>query len=42
VFVHGRAGDLAARRLGEDALLAADVADALPDALRDLGGDRHS
>jgi ADP-dependent NAD(P)H-hydrate dehydratase / NAD(P)H-hydrate epimerase len=42
VFVHGRAGDLVARRLGEDALLAADVAEALPDALRDLGGDGHS
>ena len=42
VFVHGHAGDRAAQRLGEDALLAGDVVEALPDALRDIVGDRHS
>ena len=38
VFVHGRAGDLAAGRRGEDALLAGDVADALPEAIESLRG----
>jgi NAD(P)H-hydrate epimerase len=38
VFVHGRAGDLAAGRLGEDALVAGDVADALPEAIASLRG----
>jgi NAD(P)H-hydrate epimerase len=37
VFVHGRAGDLAASRLGEAALLAGDVGDALPEAIMSLG-----
>lgn len=36
VFVHGRAGDLAAGRLGEDALLAGDLAEAIPQAIASL------
>jgi len=42
VFAHGHAGDRAAQRRGEDALLAGDVVEALPDALREIVGDRHS
>jgi NAD(P)H-hydrate epimerase len=38
VFVHGRAADLLAERRGEEGLLAGDVADALPDAIRSLRG----
>jgi hydroxyethylthiazole kinase-like uncharacterized protein yjeF len=36
VYVHGRAGDLAAARLGQEALIASDVIAALPEALREL------
>jgi NAD(P)H-hydrate epimerase len=36
VYIHGRAGDLAAGRLGEEALLAGDLADALPEAIEGL------
>jgi ADP-dependent NAD(P)H-hydrate dehydratase / NAD(P)H-hydrate epimerase len=36
VFLHGRAGDLAAARLGEESLVARDVVDALPEAFRSL------
>ena len=32
VHVHGRAGDFAARRLGEAAVVASDLIDALPEA----------
>jgi NAD(P)H-hydrate epimerase len=35
-YVHGLAGDLAAARLGQEALLAGDVLDALGEALRSL------
>jgi NAD(P)H-hydrate epimerase len=42
VFAHGHAADLAARHLGEEALLAGDLVAALPEALRDLTGERHS
>jgi NAD(P)H-hydrate epimerase len=42
VFAHGHAADRAAERLGEEALLAGDLLDALPDALRDLGEPRDS
>jgi NAD(P)H-hydrate epimerase len=35
-WVHGRAGDLAAARLGQTALTAADLLDELPGAFRDL------
>jgi len=42
VFAHGHAADLAVKRLGEEALLAGDLLDALPDALVDLTGERHS
>lgn len=37
VWVHGRAGDRAARRWGEGAFTAADVLDALPGAFADAG-----
>jgi NAD(P)H-hydrate epimerase len=40
VFVHGRAGDLAAARTGVEALLAGDVVDALGEAIRSLEGTR--
>ena len=36
-WVHGRAGDRAARRLGEVSLIAGDVLDALPGAFADAG-----
>jgi NAD(P)H-hydrate epimerase len=36
VFAHGRAGDRAASRLGQESLVAGDVVDALPEALRGL------
>ena len=34
VYVHGLAGDLAAARLGQESLVAGDVVEALPEALR--------
>jgi len=40
VFVHGDAGDRAARRLGEDALIASDLVDELPAALAGLRRSR--
>jgi NAD(P)H-hydrate epimerase len=44
VYVHGLAGDLAATRVGEEALIASDLIDALPEAFaalgRPAGGDR--
>jgi NAD(P)H-hydrate epimerase len=42
VFAHGHAADLAVRRLGEEALVAGDLVEALPEALNDLTGERHS
>ncbi len=39
VHLHGRAGDLAARRSGETALVAGDVADHLGAAVLELAGD---
>jgi NAD(P)H-hydrate epimerase len=42
VFTHGHAADRAVERLGEEALLAGDLLDALPEALLDLTGERHS
>ena len=38
VFVHGRAGDFAAQRLGERSLLASDVLNTLPTALKSIEG----
>jgi NAD(P)H-hydrate epimerase len=38
-FVHGRAGDLAARELGQTALTATDLLDSLPPAFRELEND---
>jgi NAD(P)H-hydrate epimerase len=37
VFVHGLAGDRAAARLGEPSLIAGDLVEALPEAIRALG-----
>lgn len=38
VYLHGLAGDRAARARGQDALLAGDIAEALPEAIRDVRG----
>jgi NAD(P)H-hydrate epimerase len=38
-YVHGLAGDIAAARLGQAAMLAGDLLDALPAAIRGLGGE---
>jgi NAD(P)H-hydrate epimerase len=40
VYLHGRAGDLAAARLGEEALVASDVIAALPEAFVELATAR--
>jgi NAD(P)H-hydrate epimerase len=40
VFLHGRAGDFAAARLGQEALIASDVIDALPQALTEIQSAR--
>jgi NAD(P)H-hydrate epimerase len=42
VFLHGRAGDLAAARLGEASLLAGDLVDILPEAVSSLTGSGES
>jgi NAD(P)H-hydrate repair Nnr-like enzyme with NAD(P)H-hydrate dehydratase domain len=42
VYLHGLAGDLAARTRGGVGLLAGDVAEALPTALRALRGESTS
>ena len=36
VWLHGRCGELAAKRLGEQSSLALDLLDSLPDALREV------
>jgi NAD(P)H-hydrate epimerase len=36
VWIHGRAGDLAAERLGQSAMVAVDLLGALPEATREL------
>ena len=38
VWVHGRAGDLAAENFGQTALIASDLLTYLPAALREVGG----
>jgi NAD(P)H-hydrate epimerase len=40
VYLHGRAGDVAAARLGEESLVAGDVIESLSDAVRGLSEDR--
>jgi ADP-dependent NAD(P)H-hydrate dehydratase / NAD(P)H-hydrate epimerase len=40
VYLHGRAGDLAAARVGQEALIASDVIDALPEALIEIQSAR--
>ncbi|MCI0513859.1 NAD(P)H-hydrate dehydratase [candidate division KSB1 bacterium] len=42
VFLHGFAGDLAAQRLGEDGLLARDIMQALPQAVRLYREKKHA
>ena len=37
VYLHGLAGDVAALRLGQESLLAGDLVDALPEAIRSVG-----
>jgi NAD(P)H-hydrate epimerase len=37
-WLHGRAGDLAVARVGEESLVASDVIETLPEAFRDLSG----
>src|SRR5574341_1044186 len=39
VYLHGLAGDLAAERMGEEALIAGDLIATLPEAFRTLGGE---
>jgi NAD(P)H-hydrate epimerase len=39
VYLHGLAGDLAAGRVGEEALIASDVVEALGEAFRRLAHD---
>ena len=39
VFAHGLAGDMAAERLGEDAMIAGDLLDELPGAWTTLGAE---
>lgn len=41
VFIHGFAGDLAAGRVGEISLTAADIIDSIPNAFRALGADEY-
>jgi ADP-dependent NAD(P)H-hydrate dehydratase / NAD(P)H-hydrate epimerase len=38
VYLHGSAGDIAAERVGEEALIARDVIAAIPEAFKRLGG----
>ena len=38
VWAHGRAGDLAAKVLSQTGLIASDLLDYLPAALREVGG----
>jgi NAD(P)H-hydrate epimerase len=39
-YIHGLAGDLAAERLGQEAMLAGDLLDLLPEAIRQVKMDR--
>ena len=38
VYLHGSAGDIAAERVGEEALIARDVVAAIPEAFKRLRG----
>jgi NAD(P)H-hydrate epimerase len=40
VYLHGLAGDLAAEKLGEEALIASDIIDFIPNAYMDLRGNQ--
>jgi ADP-dependent NAD(P)H-hydrate dehydratase / NAD(P)H-hydrate epimerase len=39
VYLHGLAGDLAAKRVGEEALIASDIIDHIPEAIKELKGN---
>ena len=41
-YVHGLAGDLAAERLGQEAMLAGDLLECVPEAIRRVKGGRQS
>jgi NAD(P)H-hydrate epimerase len=41
VFLHGLAGDLAAREIGEEGLIAGDLIEAIPRAIRQVTGREH-
>jgi hydroxyethylthiazole kinase-like uncharacterized protein yjeF len=41
-YIHGRAGDKAARRLGETGMLPSDIIDALPGVFKDLAAENKS
>ncbi|MBI5167509.1 MAG: NAD(P)H-hydrate dehydratase [candidate division NC10 bacterium] len=41
VYLHGLAGDIAAREVGEEAMIAGDILASLPAAIRELKGSRH-
>ena len=41
VFLHGEAGDIAARAVGEISLIASDIIAALPDAFAGCGLDQQ-
>ena len=39
VYIHGRAGDIACLKNGEAGMIAGDIIDAIPEAIRELEGE---